>query len=182
MINSAGLSVQQAVKITTLFQFGGMVGVITMGVLADRFDFYRVLAAGFTLAAIFTALVGSVGRGIPILAATICITGYFIIGVQMTLCAFSVTLYPTAIRSTGSSWALGVGRVGSFLGPVLGGILLSLQLPLQTLLYVAALPALLGTCAIAFMARERRIQSIENQQVSIASIVTEENRSECGKG
>jgi len=37
------------------------------------------------------------------------------------------TFYPTFMRSTGVSWALGVARIGSIAGPAVGGILIALR-------------------------------------------------------
>jgi hypothetical protein len=40
----------------------------------------------------------------------------------------SCLAYPTGIRSTGASWAMGAGRIGSIAGPLLGGLLLAFHL------------------------------------------------------
>ena len=57
------------------------------------------------------------------LVAIFC-TGVGISGAQAGLNALSGAAYPSLIRSTGSGWALGVGRLGNIFGPMLGGILL----------------------------------------------------------
>jgi MFS transporter, AAHS family, 4-hydroxybenzoate transporter len=48
-----------------------------------------------------------------------------VFGVQINLHALAASAYPTEIRATGVGWALGAGRIGSILGPVLGGLLLT---------------------------------------------------------
>ena len=63
---------------------------------------------------------------LPTLALTlmvllVLVTGFCIIGGQPAVNALAATYYPTALRSTGVGWSLGVGRVGSIVGPVLGG-------------------------------------------------------------
>ena len=55
--------------------------------------------------------------------------GLFVIGAQFGLNALAGSSYPTFIRSTGVGWALGIGRIGSILGPVVGGVLIALKLP-----------------------------------------------------
>jgi AAHS family 4-hydroxybenzoate transporter-like MFS transporter len=55
--------------------------------------------------------------------------------------------YPTAIRSTGVGWALGIGRIGSIIGPVAGGALLGWHLPTPSLFFCAAVPALIAAAA-----------------------------------
>ncbi len=76
--------------------------------------------------------------------------GFCIIGTQNGINALSGCLYPTAIRSTGSGWTYGVGRIGAVLGPVLGGVLLGLKLPTsQILLIIAIPPACVGLALLA---------------------------------
>ena len=54
--------------------------------------------------------------------------GFFIFGAQIGMNVLAASIYPTYVRSTGVGWALGIGRLGSILGPVIGGILLGLGL------------------------------------------------------
>src|SRR6185312_9007413 len=60
-INMAGLPVQRSVLLTTLFQLGGLAGVLLLGALADRFGYYKVLVIAFSVLAVFIAAIGSVG-------------------------------------------------------------------------------------------------------------------------
>jgi MFS transporter, AAHS family, 4-hydroxybenzoate transporter len=62
--------------------------------------------------------------------------------------------YQTAIRSTSVGWALGVGRIGSIIGPVAGGLLLSAHWSAQAVVLVAVVPALLAAAAV-FALRSR---------------------------
>jgi AAHS family 4-hydroxybenzoate transporter-like MFS transporter len=52
------------------------------------------------------------------------ILGVTVQGTQAGINALSAMYYPTVIRSTGVGWALGVGRVGSIVGPLIGGMML----------------------------------------------------------
>ena len=63
------------------------------------------------------------------------------------------THYPTAIRSTGVGWALGIGRIGSIIGPLIGGAMLVHQVGVQSLFKVAAIPALVAAAASLLLAR-----------------------------
>ena len=77
--------------------------------------------------------------------------GFFIVGSQTANNAVVALAYPTAIRSTGVSWAIGIGRIGAIVGPLLGGLLLSLHWQSTTLFIVGAIPALAAsTCALFF--------------------------------
>ena len=88
------------------------------------------------------------GDGIP---------GRFLLGGQVGLNALAGTLYPTFIRSTGAGWALGVGRVGSILGPAIGGVLIALKLPTPMLFLCAAIPA--ACCAVTVYLLRRIVRT-----------------------
>jgi len=48
-------------------------------------------------------------------------------------------IYPTSFRSAGVGSAISVGKIGSVSGPVVGGLLLSMHLPITQLFYAASL-------------------------------------------
>src|SRR6202035_3263018 len=61
LVDTTGLPHEQALRIASSFQFGGMVGVISMGVLADRIGFFRVLPVAFLVGSTCVGLVGAGG-------------------------------------------------------------------------------------------------------------------------
>jgi AAHS family 4-hydroxybenzoate transporter-like MFS transporter len=60
-------------------------------------------------------------------------------------------LFPTAMRATGISSALGIGRFGTIAGPAIGGAMLSLGLPVQTVFLIATIPTLFTTTSIILL-------------------------------
>ena len=52
-------------------------------------------------------------------------TGFGVIGGQVGITTLTSMIYPVSIRSTGLGWALGIGRVGSIVGPTIGGLMLA---------------------------------------------------------
>src|SRR5258708_14231575 len=128
-LNMAGLPEQQAVRLTALFQFGGIAGVLSLGIFADRIGYPRVLIFAFIGLAMFVAATGLMGSYALGLAIVVAGTGFCLVGANNTLNAFATTLYPTEIRSTGAGWASSFGRFMGGLCPILRPILL-LDLPL----------------------------------------------------
>lgn len=57
-------------------------------------------------------------------------------------------IYPQSIRSTGVGWPLGVGRIGSIVGPIFGGLMLGLGWSLQQIFMAALLPGALALGAV----------------------------------
>jgi len=63
------------------------------------------------------------------------------------LSAVAATFYPISIRSTGIGWCLGVGRIGSIVGPMLGGMMLKLNWAPREILLAGSIPALCAAAA-----------------------------------
>ena len=163
LLAGTGLTAAAAVRTSTLFQLGGIAGVVLMGASVVRFGSLRIIMAALLLSAAAVALVGSLGgdgRNAAIAAA-----GFCIIGVQASLSALAATLYPTAVRSTGASWAMGVGRIGSTIGPLVGGLLVGRNWSLPLMF---ASIALIAVCGFVFsLVLARRSQVAEQNPVPV---------------
>ncbi|HEY4264019.1 MAG TPA: MFS transporter [Micropepsaceae bacterium] len=155
LTTETGLPEAQALRAAASLQFGGILGVITLGFLADRYGFFKVLAGSFAGGGVCIALIGWAGGAFYPLSATIFASGFFNIGTQITLAALAATLYPTDIRSTGVSWAHGVARIGSIISIMFAGIMLALHWPLQTMYYLVSIPMFFGCVWIFILANVR---------------------------
>jgi AAHS family 4-hydroxybenzoate transporter-like MFS transporter len=147
VINDSGVAVERAVLITAMFQVGGIIGAVSLGRLFDRFPPFRTLALTYLGASVFVACVGIAGTSVPLLFVTVFLTGFCVVGGQIAANALTAESYPTAIRSTGVGWALGVGRVGSIVGPVIGGLLLTLHWQPRHVLLMGGVPMLIAAIA-----------------------------------
>jgi AAHS family 4-hydroxybenzoate transporter-like MFS transporter len=152
IISDAGIPVDTAIRLTSLFQIGGIVGAVILGRLLDRTFSFWILAGCYGWAAAFVYSIGHAGASAALLALTITCAGVGIIGGQNASHALSSEFYPTRIRSTGVGWALGIGRIGSIIGPVLGGLLLAQNTPMRDVFWAAVIPALLAASAAAAIA------------------------------
>jgi AAHS family 4-hydroxybenzoate transporter-like MFS transporter len=65
---------------------------------------------------------------------------------QNALNAGAGLIYPTWLRANGVGYALGVGRVGSITGPLIGSLLAGMEMPTSAYFYVTAVGPL--CCAI----------------------------------
>ena len=151
ILTEAGLPQTVAIRTSTLFQLGGLCGVVLIGALASKVGAWRLVITGYLFSATAVTLVGFLA-GSPRNAA-IAAAGFCVIGVQMSLAALSATLYPTAMRSTGTSWALGIGRFGSTIGPLIGGMLIGWHWELPRLFGTIALASACGFVLVLLLAR-----------------------------
>jgi AAHS family 4-hydroxybenzoate transporter-like MFS transporter len=143
-MNGLGIRDTSAIAITTLFQVGGSIGGILIGKIFDRNLSFRVLALGYLTAAICVFLIGESGISIVSLVVTVFMSGFGVVGAQNGANAMAAEVYPTAARSTGVGWALGVGRIGSIIGPNLGAVLVGTT---PRLFLYAAVPLMFAATA-----------------------------------
>jgi AAHS family 4-hydroxybenzoate transporter-like MFS transporter len=136
----------------TLYHIGGTVGGIMMSVLLDRFGFV-VIALLFAVAAPAIAALGMVPGTFGALAPLSTLAGLAVLGAQFGNNAAAGLLYPTAVRSKGVGWALAIGRSGAIIGPIIGGTLIGMKLPLRQVFLCAAAPMLIGAVAATVLVR-----------------------------
>jgi AAHS family benzoate transporter-like MFS transporter len=146
LMASAGFSLGSALTFVLVLNIGAMIGAIGGGWLADRFHIRYVLIAMYALAAVSIALLGQ-GLPTPVLFLMVGLAGACTIGTQIVNLAYVGQFYPMAVRSTGIGWALGVGRIGALLGPIVIGALVGMALPLQQNFVAIAIPAVLAAVA-----------------------------------
>jgi len=151
VIRDAGRSTSTAVLVGTTVQVGGTIAALGLGWFIERFGFVPVLAAGFAVACVNIAMIGYPALPLALLFAVVFLAGMGIVGGQAAVNALAATYYPTALRSTGIGWSLGIGRIGAIVGPVLAGELMALHWSNQQLFIAAAVPALISALVMLSM-------------------------------
>ncbi len=157
IMTDAGHAASYAVIAGTVFWIGGFIGNLVLGWFVDRRGFGPVMIFMFVVAAISVALVGQVAGSLILACAAIMATGFCVLGGQSGLNALAASYYPTSVRSTGMGWALGIGRLGSILGPVIGGELMRLHWSSAELFTAAAVPLLVALGASAIFWRSGKL-------------------------
>jgi AAHS family 4-hydroxybenzoate transporter-like MFS transporter len=153
VIHSGGVNIRTSVLLTAMIPMGTTVGAIALGILMDRLNAYRVLFVSLLLGTFCIVLIGQVYTHTISLGCAIFGAGFGIGGTIIGLNVIAASFYPAAIRGTGVSWSLGIGRVGSIIGSMVGGVLIVLQLNLQEIFTLIAVPALTAALCMAGMAR-----------------------------
>lgn len=156
VLSDSGLTISQANIAGGLFNVGGAVGSLAVGLLLDRAGI-KVVVLAFLLATPVVISLGIIsGPSLMLLMLVVTVAGGLVLGGQIGLNALSGIVYPTAMRSTGSGWAFGVGRIGSISGPIIGGILITMGLSRPSLFLWASVPLFL--CALAMLAMTLRMK------------------------
>ena len=149
----AGLDASRALWAGSLFNLGGLVGALSIGWLATSRDISRLIrtymATGAALLVIFSVsmpleltLLTAVGLGLTLQGG---FSGFYSLAAQM---------YEPEVRSSGIGWAIGIGRGGAIIGPLVGGVLLEQKMPLWAVFTCFAVP--MAVCGLlASLVRHR---------------------------
>jgi AAHS family 4-hydroxybenzoate transporter-like MFS transporter len=153
VVRDMGYSTSTGVNVGATLQVGGVVGTLAIAGFLPRIGFVRVLVACFAVETVAIALIGQPGLPLALLFFVAFLTGWGIFGGQPTLNALSATYYPTDLRSTGIGAALGIGRVGGIIGPLLGGVMLAAHWSNEALFYAVAVPAMIAALSALLLGR-----------------------------
>jgi AAHS family 4-hydroxybenzoate transporter-like MFS transporter len=141
-----------------VLQLGGLVGPAPLGWLLDRRGARATLVPAYLLAAACIASIGFMAAdSLALTMLVVFAAGFGIIGGQIAANAVVAEAYPTHIRSTGVGWALGIGRIGSIIGPAFAGFLISRQVSITSIFLVSAVPALFAAAAELALPRQQII-------------------------
>ncbi|HUN99706.1 MAG TPA: MFS transporter [Bradyrhizobium sp.] len=140
-----GIAKNYAIIIAASTNAGGIIGGIIVSELCDHYEDFRfyILGPAFVLGGLCIAALAYPGGAVPAFV-TAAMAGFFTYGTQNTANAIAATIYPTAMRSTGAGWAIGIGNSAQIASPLVGGLLLSLNWSTEMILFVAALPTLVA--------------------------------------
>lgn len=128
-------------------------GILIVGVL--KFRMTSVLT-GTTLAAI-VFLVISAFLG-PDKALLLLVFGGVGLGLQAGMigqAAVAVSIYPQRTAATGVGWASSMGRLGSVVGPIVGGALIGLGTSTSTIVLLACIPVFAALIVVVILGRVR---------------------------
>ncbi len=143
---NAGLPLSLAIYAGTVFNLGAFFGIITQGYLSARLGLQRVIC-GFLIATAllmvgFGFISGSALGGPTLRLVLFGLIGFGVQGGFVGMYSLAAKLYPTRIRATGVGWAVGAGRIGAVIGPMVGGLLISAGWSMSVNFIAFALPAL----------------------------------------
>jgi len=123
------------------------------GLLIARAGAAVILPLVMIGSAVSVALVGYAAPSVAMVILLQGLFGVFMGGGSSGLIALAAIDYPTAIRSTGVGWAMGMGRVGSFTGPLVVGSLVAAGLSTADIFVAIALPALVAAATTSVVGR-----------------------------
>lgn len=144
LLSMSGMPEQRAIMGAVVLNFGGIVGAALLTTIIDKVGAFRAVAITLIPGALLVAAIGA-GASLPVpLMGLVFLTGACVLGAQLSIPAMAARLFPMHVRGTGIGWTMGMGRIGSIIGPTVGGVLVASTSDYAALFQIAAIP-----CAIA---------------------------------
>ena len=151
----AGLSETNGIYAGALYNFGAFCGTTAMALLSTRLPLRQIVPTMLLSAVAAMMVFASVSMGV---AATLAVA--FVIGVTLQggyngVWPLAAGAYPPDRRATGVGWAIGIGRSGAILGPMIGGYLMAAEASLPLLFGAYCVPLVLCALCAALVERGR---------------------------
>jgi AAHS family 4-hydroxybenzoate transporter-like MFS transporter len=125
-----------------MLQVGGTVGSLLLCWWLQRHRFLAVTILFIIAVPVVAAIGHAAFTSQTALLVTTFFAGFLVLGIQSGINVIGALVYPTSLRANGSGWQLGLGRIGSIVGPILGGLFVGMSV--ERLYMWSALPFLAG--------------------------------------
>lgn len=155
LLNAAGLSASQGMTGGVLLNLGGIAGCGLFAFAAARADTRRLLLGALIGSAVLIVVFGLTMNRLDIALWTALLLGIIANASMAGLYAVGPPLYPTAVRTTGMGWAIGIGRAGAILAPLASGALLDSGWSPAQLYFFFAAPFVVAAGASLFLGPTR---------------------------
>jgi AAHS family 4-hydroxybenzoate transporter-like MFS transporter len=157
MLTAAGFSSTVASTGVAAFNLGGVVGALAGGACITRWGsrVSMLILAGLAVASAGTlAAMPLAAAPVAPIIAMLAFTGALINGVQTTMYALAVHVYPGPIRATGVGSAVSFGRIGAVISGYVGAWALEYH---GSLSFFAVIAAAMMACTLALAAVRRHV-------------------------
>lgn len=154
LATNAGLSMELAIYAGTVFNLGAFVGIVIQGYFSSKYGLKRTIGIFLILTGVLMVAFGWF-KGSSWLLVIFGLIGFGIQGGFVGLYAVAARMYPTEFRTTGVGWAIGSGRLGGIIGPLLGGILIGMGLSMTVNFLIFSVPTIIAGIITIYISSKR---------------------------
>jgi AAHS family 4-hydroxybenzoate transporter-like MFS transporter len=178
VLQGAGLSASGTATVLGFHGLGALLGMGAAGSIVHKLGVRLALLPALVVAAACTWLLGNVSSVVEA-SAVMALIGVFLGSGASGLIALASQVYPTAMRSTGLGWAMGMGRLGQVVGPLvtgrlmLGGMTSGVVMELLAVLPIVVGLALLG---LRVPSAEEPVRRTSDGEVSLPPLASSQPR------
>ncbi|VVD97569.1 4-hydroxybenzoate transporter PcaK [Pandoraea iniqua] len=149
LLHLNGVAPDRAAMGAVTLNVGAIVGALLLSTVVTRAGPFVPVACSFIGGAVLTVVLGNlIGVGHATFGMLFAV-GASLVGGQLTFPAIASRLFPTDVRAAGVGATMAIGRLGSIIGPTVGGWLIARQMPLPQLFVFAACLAVVGALGVS---------------------------------
>lgn len=130
---------------------GGAIGGAIFGLLTSKVELKKLTVIILVLSGVFVAVFGRTPEDLDRMKMLAAMAGFFGNAGIVGLYAIFAQAFPTHVRAAGVGLAIGVGRGGAVLSPILAGVLLEAGAGLPTVGLVMGAGSILAALALFFL-------------------------------
>jgi AAHS family 4-hydroxybenzoate transporter-like MFS transporter len=150
LASAMGLPVDLAIYAGTVFNLGAAIGIWLQGWLSQYIGLKRAIIGFLLGTAVLMGVFGFLETG-PVILTSLGLIGFGMQGGFIGMYTVAARVYPTEMRNTGVGGAIGAGRTGAIVSPVLAGVLVGIGLTPAQNFIAFAVPLLLVCVLIAYL-------------------------------
>lgn len=125
LLKQSGATVQQYSMGFAFIHMGSVIACFCIGRCMSKFNKLNVVKFLFIGAFIAMLAFGYFSsKSFFIVIFVSILTGMFVNGGNSSLMGLASSVYPSEVRATGIGWAYGIGKIGSLIAPLIGGLYL----------------------------------------------------------
>ena len=148
LLGLAGLSLSVSTLSTAVLNLAGVGGALLLSRVTGSRLTLTLLILGYLAGSCALVMIAGASGSVAIMLGGAAIAGAVVVGGQIAMNAVTASFYPAEVRSTGVGWALGVGRIGSITGPLVGGSLMKAGWEGTSPVLFAIIPLLVASAAL----------------------------------
>ena len=149
-----GFAASSAAGVLVWTNVGGALGGTVLGLLTLRFGVKGLTIAVMVLSTVMVALFGRTPPDLQRLSLICAAAGFCTNAAIVGMYAIIAQAFPTHVRASGTGFAIGVGRGGSVLAPIIAGFLFTAGYSLPTVALMMAFGSLVAAGILSFLKLE----------------------------
>jgi len=153
LMSDLGYATPDAIRTSALMSLGGVIGGSALGWAAPRFGLTRLVTVAMIGTTVTFAVFGMVS-GLIAMQVVAFLAGASVFGGIVGLYSLLARSFPAELRVTGTGLAIGIGRAGAVIGPVLGGILIQMGMSIPLAIAIVGAGALIAAAMLIILNRQ----------------------------
>jgi len=149
-----GFAASSAAGVLVWTNVGGAIGGAVLGLLTLRFGVKGLTIVVMVLSTVMVALFGRTPHDLQQLSMICAAAGFCTNAAIVGMYAIIAQVFPTHIRASGTGFAVGVGRGGSVLAPIIAGFLFTYGYSLPTVALTMSFGSLAAAAILSFLKLE----------------------------